>query len=156
MTLSKLALTVTEDDINKGLEAAFEKMAEGPQGEALKKVKNPRVELKKGLIIFKCRAAMGIMPMPIEAQIRLEPAQDGRALDITLEKVSMMMMGGAAGASALMGQVATAVAGKPGLSVNGTTLTVEIATLAQQRGITLGGTVRTLAVADRALTLDFE
>ena len=36
MTLSKLALTVTEDDINKGLEAAFEKMAEGPQGEALK------------------------------------------------------------------------------------------------------------------------
>ena len=77
-------------------------------------------------------------------------------LDITLEKVSMMMMGGAAGASALMGQVATAVAGKPGLSVNGTTLTVEIATLAQQRGITLGGTLQTLAVADRALTLDFE
>ena len=28
--------------------------------------------------------------------------------------------------------------------------------LAQQRGITLGGTLRTLAVADRALTLDFE
>ena len=131
-------------------------MAEGPQGEALKKVKNPRVELKKGLVTFKCRASMGIVPMPIEAQIRLEPAQNGSALDITLEKVSMMMMGGAAGASALMGQVATAVAGKPGLSVNGTTLTVEIATLAQQRGITLGGTLRTLAVADRALTLDFE
>ena len=127
-----------------------------PQGEALKKVKNPRVELKKGLVTFKCRASMGIVPMPIEAQIRLEPAQNGSALDITLEKVSMMMMGGAAGASALMGQVATAVAGKPGLSVNGTTLTVEIATLAQQRGITLGGTLRTLAVADRALTLDFE
>ena len=155
MTLSKLALTVTEEDINKGLEAAFEKMAEGPQGEALKKVKNPRVELKKGLVTFKCRASMGIVPMPIEAQIRLEPAQNGSALDITLEKVSMMM-GGAAGASALMGQVAAAVAGKPGLSVNGTTLTVEIATLAQQRGITLGGTLRTLAVADRALTLDFE
>ena len=68
----------------------------------------------------------------------------------------MMMMGGAAGACALMGQVAQAVAVKPGLSVNGTSLTVEIASLAQQRGITLGGTVRTLAVADRALTLDFE
>ena len=68
----------------------------------------------------------------------------------------MMMMGGAAGASALMGQVAAAVAGKPGLAVNGTTLTVEIASLAQQRGIVLGGTLRTLAVADRALTLDFE
>ena len=93
MILSKLALTLTEQDINTGLATAFAKMAEGPQGEALKKVKDPRVSLKNGTLIFKCKASMGILPVPVEAQIRLTPAQNGEALDITLAKVSLAMMG---------------------------------------------------------------
>ncbi|HIV08650.1 MAG TPA: hypothetical protein IAC79_00855 [Candidatus Spyradenecus faecavium] len=156
MTLSKLALTVTEDDINRGLEAALEKVSEGPQGEGLKKIKNPRVELKKGLVVFKCRASMGIMPVPVEAQVRLEPAQGGAALNVTLEKLSMAMMAGNMIAGQVMAQLATAVAGKPGLSVSGTTLTVEVNALAQMRGIKLGGALRTLEVNNRELVLDFE
>lgn len=156
MTLSKLALAVTEDDINKGLEGALAKMAEGPQGEGLKKIKNPRVELKEGLVVFKCKASMGLLPVPVEAQIRLAPAQEGAALDVTLEKVSLAMMGGGAIATQLMGQLAAAVAGKPGLTVAGNTLTVAVRTLAQMRGVTLEGSLRALAVEGRALRLDFE
>lgn len=154
MILSKLALTLTESDINNGLTAAFEKMAE-THGEMLKKVKEPKVALKDGLLIFKCKAAMGFMPLPIEAQLRLSPAQNGDALDITLSKLSMAMMGGEAGASAAMGQLATAVAGKPGLSVNGNTLTVAVSTLAQMRGIALSGKLNTIAIDNGTIALDF-
>lgn len=156
MLISKLALSLTEDDINTGLTAAFNKMAEGhPQGEQLKKIKDPRVSLKDGKIIFKCRASMGIMPMPVEAQIRLAPSADGMALDITLAKVSLMMMGGDAVASQLMGQLASAVAGKPGLAVNGNTLTVQLSTLAQLRNIQLGGKLNDIAILNGTLALDF-
>ncbi len=154
MTINKIGLVLTEEDINKGLEGAFAKMLE-TQGEMAKKLKNPRVELKDDGIHFKCKVSMGIMPMPVEAQIKLAPAMDGGAINVTLAKVSMMMMGGAAGASALMGQLATAVAGKPGLSVNGDTLTVELATLATLRGIVLGGKLNTVAVTKGQLALDF-
>ena len=156
MILSKLALTLTEQDINTGLATAFAKMAEVPQGEALKKVKDPRVSLKNGTLIFKCKASMGILPVPVEAQIRLTPAQNGEALDITLAKVSLAMMGGDMIAGQLMGQLASAVAGKPGLSVVGNTLTVAIKTLAGLRGITLGGTLRDIAIVDGTIALDFE
>ena len=67
----------------------------------------------------------------------------------------MAMMGGAAGASALMGQLATAVAGKPGLAVNGNTLTVDLAVLAQLRQITLGGKLKDIAIVNGTLALDF-
>ncbi len=154
MIISKIGLTLTEDDINTGLEAAFTKMAEA-HGDMAKKLKNPKVVLKDGTFRFKCKVSMGIMPMPVEAQIRLAPAQDGTALDITLTKVSMMMMGGAAGASAIMGQIATAVAGKPGLSVNGDTLTVALKTLADLRKITLAGKLNDISILNGTLALDF-
>ena len=154
MIISKLALTLTEDDINSGLAAAFAKMAE-TQGEALKKVKDPKVALKDGTRIFKCKASMGFLPVPVEAQIRLSPAQDGTALDITLAKVSLAMMGGDAIAGQLMGQLATAVAGKPGLSVAGNTLTVALRTLADLRGIVLGGRLNDIAIVNGTLALDF-
>ncbi len=154
MIISKIGLTLTEDDINSGLTAAFDKMKD-THGDAMKKIKNPRVVLKNGLIHFKCSASMGILPVPIDAQIRLMPALNGTALNITLVKVSMAMMGGAAAASALMGQLATAIAGKPGLSVSGETLTVELKTLADLRKITLGGTLNDIAVVDGTLALDF-
>ncbi len=156
MILSKLALTLTEQDINTGLATAFAKMGEGPQGEALKKVKDPRVSLKDGKLIFKCKASMGFLPVPVEAQIRLTPAQEGAALDITLAKVSLAMMGGDAIAGQLMGQLAGAVAGKPGLSVAGNTLTAELKTLADLRGITLGGRLRDIAIVNGTIALDFE
>ena len=154
MILSKLALTLTESDINNGLTAAFEKMAE-VHGEMLKKVKEPKVTLKDGTLIFKCKAAMGFMPLPIEAQLRLAPAEDGAALAITLSKLSMAMMGGEAGASAAMSQVATAVAGKPGMSVTGNTLTVAITDLAKMRGITLSGKLNDIAIVNGTIALDF-
>lgn len=154
MIISKLALTLTETDINSGLAAAFVKMAE-TQGEALKKVKDPKVVLKDGTLIFKCKAAMGFLPVPVEAQIRLSPAQEGTALDITLAKVSLAMMGGDAIAGQLMGQLATAVAGKPGLSVAGNTLTVALKTLADLRGVTLGGRLNDVAIVNGTLALDF-
>ena len=154
MILSKLALTLTESDINNGLTAAFEKMAE-VHGEMLKKVKEPKVTLKDGTLIFKCKAAMGFMPLPIEAQLRLAPAEDGAALAITLSKLSMAMMGGEAGASAAMSQVATAVAGKPGMSVTGNTLTVAITELAKMRGITLSGKLNDSAIVNGTIALDF-
>ncbi len=154
MTINKIGLILTEEDINKGLEGAFAKMLE-TQGEMAKKLKNPQVILKDDGIHFKCKVSMGIMPMPVEAQIKLAPAMNGNAINITLAKVSMMMMGGAAGASALMGQLATAIAGKPGLAVNGDTLTVEIATLAKMRAITLGGKLNTIAVTKGQLAVDF-
>ena len=115
MTLSKLALSLTEQDINAGLSTAFAKLGEGPQGEALKKVKDPRVSLKDGKLIFKCKASMGFLPVPVEAQIRLAPAQGGTALDITLAKLSLAMIGGDMIAGQLMGQLADAVAGSIGL-----------------------------------------
>ncbi len=154
MTISKLALTLTENDINSGLAAAFAKMAE-TQGEALKKVKDPKVALKDGKLIFKCKAAMGFLPVPVEAQIRLTPAQEGTALDITLAKVSLAMMGGDAIAGQLMGQLASAVAGRPGLSVAGNTLTVALKALADLRGIALGGRLNDIAIVNGTLALDF-
>lgn len=154
MIVSKLALTLSEADINKGLEAAFTKISE-TNPEAAKKIRSPKVVLKDGVIVFKCKASMGIMPIPVEARIGLKPAKEGMALDITLEKVSLMMVGGAAGASAIMGQLATAVAGKPGLEVNGSTLTITLDTLAQLRGITLGGRLNTIEVNAGVLALDF-
>lgn len=157
MKLSKLALTVTEDDISTGLEAALKKVAEGnPQGaDMMKKIKNPKVKLSDGMVIFKCKASMGILPVPIEAKIRLAPADDGQALDITLAKVSMAMMGGEMIAGQLMSQLAAAVAGKPGLSVYDNTLRVAIAQLAQLRGIELGGRLNDIAVVNGTLSLDF-
>lgn len=156
MVISKLALTLSEEDINAGLSAAFEKMASGtPQGEQLKKIKDPRVALQDGKLTFKCRASMGVLPMPVEAQIRLTPSTDGLALDITLAKVSLMMMGGEAVAAQLMGQLASAVAGKPGLAVNGNTLTVRLATLAQLRNIQLGGRLNEVTIGNHTLALDF-
>jgi hypothetical protein len=154
MIISKIGLTLTEDDLNKVVEAAFAKIGEA-NPEAAKKVRSPKIVLKDGAIIFKCKASMGIMPVPIEARIELKPAKEGAALDVTLAKVSMMFMGGAMGASALMGQVATAVAGKPGLSVNGTTLTVDLALLADLRKITLGGKLNAIDVKSGTLALDF-
>ncbi len=154
MIISKIGLTLTEDDINTGLSAAVEKM-KAAQGDAMKKLKNPRVVLKDGVVHFKCSVSMGIVPMPVDAQIRLAPAQDGTALNITLCKVSMMMMGGAAGASMIMSQLATAIAGKPGLAVNGDTLTVELKTFADMRKITLGGKLNEIAVVKGTLALDF-
>ena len=94
MILSKLALTLTESDINNGLSAAFAKMAE-THGEMLKKVKDPQVTLKDGLLIFKCKASMGFVPLPVEAQLRLAPAQDGAALDITLSTPGRHFLGDA-------------------------------------------------------------
>ncbi len=154
MIISKIGLTLTEEDINTGLKGAFAKMAE-VQGDMAKKLKDPHVVLKDETIHFKCKVSMGIMPMPVEAQIRLQPTADGDALNITLAKVSMMMMGGAAAASALMGQLANAVAGKPGLSVNEDTLTVELKTLASLRGILLGGKLNSVAITKGQLALDF-
>ncbi len=154
MIISKLALTLTENDINNGLASAFDKMAE-THGEMLKKVKDPQVALNDGKLTFKCKAAMGFLPVPVEAQIRLAPTQDGTALDITLAKVSLAMMGGDAMAGQLMGQLATAVAGKPGLSVVGNTLTVALKTLADLRGITLGGRLNDIAILNGTLALDF-
>lgn len=157
MKINKLALELTETDINTGLSAAFAKMAEagGQQAEALKKIKDPKVVLKDGVITFKCKASMGFLPVPVEAQIRLAPAQDGTALEITLSKIALAMMGGDAAVSAIMGQIATAVAGKPGLSVTGNTLTVALKALADLRGLQLGGTLNTIAVADATLAIDF-
>lgn len=154
MIISKIALTLTEEDLNKAIEAAFAKMGEA-NPEAAKKVRSPKVVLKDGAIIFKCKASMGIMPMPIEARIELKSAKDGTALDVTLAKVSMMFMGGAMGASALMGQLATLVAGKPGLSVNDTTLTIDLATLSEMRNIKLGGKLNVIEVKSGTLALDF-
>lgn len=156
MTLSKLALSLTEQDINAGLSTAFAKLGEGPQGEALKKVKDPRVSLKDGKLIFKCKASMGFLPVPVEAQIRLAPAQGGTALDITLAKLSLAMMGGDMIAGQLMGQLADAVAGKTGLSVAGNTLTVALKTLAEMRGVALDGTLRDIAILNGTIALDFE
>jgi len=156
MILKALALTVTESDINTALETALSRMADSPQGgEALKKVKNPHVVLKKGLLSFKCKASMGFLPVPVEAQLRLEPAQDGAALNVTLAKVSLAMMGGEAVAGQLMGQLAGAVAGRPGLSVSGNTLTVDVKALAATRGIVLAGRIRAISLDDGSLALDF-
>ncbi len=154
MIISKLALTATEDEINAGLTAAFEKMAE-TQGEAIKKIKEPRVLLENGILRFKCKASMGVLPLPVEAQIRLAPAMSGTALAITLVKVSLAMMGGESAAKALMGQVATAVAGRPGLSVDGNTLMVSLSELSALRGIQLGGTLKDVALVNGTLSLDF-
>lgn len=154
MIISKIGLTLTEDDLNKVVEAAFAKISEA-NPEAAKKLKSPKVVLKDGSFVFKCKASMGILPVPVEARIAFAPAKDGMALDITLTKVSLMMMGGAAGASAIMGQVATAVAGKPGLEVNGSTLTVDLATFAKMRNIVLGGKLNAVEVTSGALALDF-
>lgn len=157
MTINKLAIALTETDINAGLTAAFTKMGEagGAQAEALKKIKDPKVVLKDGVITFKCKAAMGFLPVPVEAQIRLTPAQSGTALDITLSKIALAMMGGDSAVSAIMGQVATAIAGKPGLAVNGNTLTVALKALADLRGIQLGGTLNSITVENATLALDF-
>lgn len=155
MVISKLALMFTEDEINHALTAAFEKMAEAQGKEMMKKLKNPKVQLKNGMLIFKAKTTMGFIPVPIEAQLRLTPAQGGAALDVTLEKVSMAMMGGATAATALMGQLAGAIAGRPGLTVNGTTLTLELSTLAALRNITLGGKLNDIAIVNNTLALDF-
>ena len=149
MILSKLALTLTETDINNGLTAAFTKMAE-THGEMLKKVKDPSVQLKDGRLIFKCKASMGFVPLPIEAQLRLAPSQNGEALDVTLSKLSMAMMGGEAGANAAMGS-----AGKPGLSVSGNTLTIAVSELAKLRGIQLDGKLNDIAIVNGTIALDF-
>ncbi|MEG1553098.1 MAG: hypothetical protein RR133_06945 [Kiritimatiellia bacterium] len=154
MKISKLALSLSETDINSGLVSTLAKMAE-TQGEALKKLKDPKVVLKDGLLIFKCKASMGFLPVPVEAQIRLAPAQSGSAIDITLAKVSLAMMGGDAIAGQLMGQLTAAVEGKPGLSVVGNTLTVALSTVAQLRGIVLGGKLNEISILNGTLALDF-
>lgn len=154
MILSKLVLTLTESDINNGLTAAFAKLAE-TQGEAMKKVKDPKVILKDGTLIFKCKAAMGFVPLPVEAQIRLTPTQEGKVLDITLSKLSMAMMGGETAAGAVMGQLASAIAGKPGMHVNGNTLSIAVVELAKLRGMTLEGSLKDIAILNGAITVDF-
>ena len=97
---------------------------------------------------------MGFLPVPVEAQLRLAPADGGNALDITLERVSLAMMGGATVASQLMSQVAGMVAGKPGLAVSGSTLTVALQTLAQTRQIELGGKLNDITVSDGLISFD--
>ena len=156
MQINKLALTLTESDINNGLVAAFQKMAEAQgQAEMAKKLKDPKVVLTDGKVIFKAKVAMGFLPVPVEAQVRLAPAQGGTALDITLMKISLAMMGGDAAVQQIMGQIATATAGKPGITVAGNTLTLALSTLAGLRGITLGGKLNSIEANSGALALDF-
>lgn len=155
MKIFKLAMTLSETDLNAMLTTAFDRMAQEPQAkEMASKVKDPRIALKAGTICFKCKAAMGFLPVPVEAQLRLAPADGGNALDITLERVSLAMMGGATVASQLMSQVAGMVAGKPGLAVSGSTLTVALKTLAQTRQIELGGKLNDITVSDGLISFD--
>jgi hypothetical protein len=57
--------------------------------------------------------------------------------------------------SALMGQLATLVAGKPGLAVNDTTLTIDLAVLSEMRNIKLGGKLNVIEAKSGTLALDF-
>ena len=156
MKIAKLALALTETDLNTMLSTAMERMAkEQPQAkEMASKVKDPRISLKDGLIVFRCKAALGFIPVPVEAQLRLAPANGGEALDITLEKVSMAMMGGSTVASQLMSQVAGMVAGKPGIAVSGNTLTVALATLAQSRQLELAGKLNFITASNGTISFD--
>ncbi len=155
MKINKLAFVLSEDDLSKALEAAFQKMAEGPQGEMLKSVSKPKIALKDGHLFFKCNAKISFMPVPVEAKIRLAPAQEGKALEVELAKLSMAMMGGDMIAGQMMGQLATALAGKPGISVTGNTLTIGVEQLAALRGITLGGKLNDISIVNGMLEFDF-
>ncbi len=155
MKISKLAFTLSEEDLTKAIQAAFQKMGEGPQGEMLKSVTSPTVALKEGHLFFKCKAKISFMPVPVEAKIRLAPVQEGAALEIQLAKLSMAMMGGEMIAGQLMGQLATALAGRPGISVQGDTLTIGVKELAALRGIQLGGKLNEIEINNGLLTFDF-
>ena len=98
---------------------------------------------------------MGMIPVPVEAQIHLAPARDGSAIALTLKKVSMAMFGGEMAAGQLMQQLAGYLGDKPGFSVEGSTLTVAVDAIGRARGIELTGRLNTLGVARGALELDF-
>ena len=103
MKLSKLALSLTESDLNTMLQTAIARMAETPEGEKLSKIKNPEIALSGEIVCFRCKATMmGMIPVPVEAQIHLAPARDGSAIALTLKKVSMAMFGGEMAAGQLM------------------------------------------------------
>ncbi len=154
MIINKICITIAESEISNALLAGMARG--GEQAEQLKQIKDPRIEFKQGKIAFKCKYTMGFMPVPVEAQIELSPACDGRALAIRLAKVSLAMMGGNSAATALLQQLAPHIAGKPGLALDGDTLTVDLKTLGQMRGIVVNGSLRTIAVCPGTLTLELE
>ena len=103
MRVSKLALTLTETDLNTMLQTALARMAETPEGEKLSKIKNPEIALTGDCLCFRCKATMmGVIPVPVEAQLQLAPACEGTALAVTLKKVSMAMFGGEMAAGQIM------------------------------------------------------
>ncbi len=156
MRLSKLALSLTESELNTMLQTALARMADTPEGEKLSKIKNPEVVLSGDVLCFRCKATMmGVIPVPVEAQIHLAPARDGSAIALTLKKVSMAMFGGEMAAGPLMQQLAGYIGDKPGLSVEWATLTIALDVISRSRGIDLTGRLNTLGVAQGALELDF-
>ncbi len=155
MIINKICFSVTEKEVSDALINGLQRMP--PEAaEQLKKVKDPTIVFKPGMICFKCKFAMGFLPVPVEAQIELKPANDGTALAIRLAKVSMAMMGGNTAATALMGQLAQAIAGKPGMTVEGDTLTIELKQLAAMKGLIVNGNLNTLSIEPGLLTLELD
>lgn len=155
MVINKICFSVSEQEIVSSLLNGLQRMP--PEAAAqMKKIKDPTVVFKPGIICFKCKYSMGFVPMPVEAQIELTPRYDGTALAIRLVKVSLAMMGGNSAATALMGQLASVVQGKPGFSVEGDTLVIELKRLAAMKGLIINGNLNKLEVKPGSLTLELE
>lgn len=155
MTIHQLALTVTIDEIRNGLRLGLEKAkAAGQGGGQLDGFVDPDVKSKDGALVFSVKKKMGFIPVTMSASVTPKALEDGQGIVLTLNKVNLAgVLGGASAASALMQQVATAVAGRPGLSVRGNDLIITKEALAAFPAFAITGSVKALDVFSDQIAL---
>lgn len=155
MTIHQLALSVTVDEIRTGLQAGLEKAkAAGQGGGQLDGFVDPDVKAKDGALVFSVKKKMGFIPITMSASVTPKALADGTGIVLTLNKVHVAgVLGGASAATALMQQVASAVAGRPGLSVSGNDLIITKDALDAVPALSITGAIKALDVFSDQIAL---
>ena len=154
MQIHKLSVSITIEEIRHGLQMALEKAKSNPQADGkLDGISKPDVKADKGALTFSVKKKLGIIPMTLSAQVTPKALPDGSGLTLTLDKVNAGFIGGAFAAAPLMQQLAAIVAGRPGLSVDGQTLTVTKEALAAFPAFQVTGPISGIDVSPNQIDL---
>lgn len=154
MQIHQLAITLTIDEIRNGLQAWLEKAKEAPQAKGqLDGISKPDIKVEGRALVFSVKKKFGILPVTLSAMVTPKALPDGQGLELTLDKINAGFIGGASAAAPIMQQIATAVAGRPGLSVTGNTLTVTKEALAAVPSLQITGAIKAIDVFSDQIAL---
>lgn len=147
MQIHQLALSFTVEEIRTGLKMGLEKAKDNPQmSSQLGGLSDPDLKVENGSLVFSVKKRIALIPTTLSATVKIRAMADGNGLELTLEKINMGPMGGAAVVGPIMQQLAMAVMGRPGLSVSGNSLLVTKDALAAVPNLRVTGSIKSIDV----------